>query len=257
MGSDAIRVHKRQSWSSVPDAVLEHPSLSLGARLVLAWMLGRPPGWEIRVGPMCRVLRLTDKTWPRIRDELCAAGFFRQQRLASSAGRVQWRQEVSDEPLYTTPPKRGDGAIPPKGMDGASMDGGGEGIPPSIKQKDIYHHHPADGGGICPGWQEAVDYELEIEEKQRGLRNPAGLRRTILKRYVAAGGPDAAIVAALNARKAEVLRAAANQRARDQSLAAAAQAAAAGSPPPASSQLGRQLARTRALAADKSQSAAS
>lgn len=126
-----VRVRKRQRWSAVPDAVLENTSLSFSARLTLGWLLGREEGWEIRVGYMCKVLGLTDKTWPRVRGELIEAGFYSQQKNVDGAtGRIFWQCEVTDAPLYSDkpiPPKRGDGqkTIPPSGMDGSSMDGKG------------------------------------------------------------------------------------------------------------------------------------
>jgi len=42
-----VRVEKRFAFSAVPDALLEDKRLSLSARAVLGWMLGRPPGWKI------------------------------------------------------------------------------------------------------------------------------------------------------------------------------------------------------------------
>ncbi|MBK7846249.1 MAG: hypothetical protein IPJ73_02150 [Zoogloea sp.] len=52
MSNDNIVVRKRRPYSSVPDDVLEDIRLSMRARLVVAWMLGRPDGWIIRVAMM-------------------------------------------------------------------------------------------------------------------------------------------------------------------------------------------------------------
>lgn len=125
-----VKVRKRQRWSAVPDAVLENTSLSFSARLTLGWLLGREEGWEIKVGYMCRALGLTDKTWPKVRDELVEAGFYSQEKRVMPTGKIFWVCEVTDAPLYQSesiPPKKGDGqkTIPPSGMDGSSMDGNG------------------------------------------------------------------------------------------------------------------------------------
>lgn len=109
MSSDAISVNRRLAYSAVPDAVLEHPALSFSARTTLGWMLGRPAGWEIRVGYMLKVLRLTDKTWKRTKRELIREGFFSQRREKGDNGKFVWFQEVTDAPLFPIPPKRMDG----------------------------------------------------------------------------------------------------------------------------------------------------
>ena len=78
MSNDAITVRKRQKWSAVPDDVLEHPRLSLRARAVLGWMLGRSDGWVIQIEHMLRVLRMTEYVWASVRNELQAAGYYRK-----------------------------------------------------------------------------------------------------------------------------------------------------------------------------------
>ena len=75
-----VRVEKRFAFSAVPDALLEDKRLSLSARTVLGWMLGRPPGWKISLEHMKSVLGVSDKVWPRIRDELANAGYYQQDR---------------------------------------------------------------------------------------------------------------------------------------------------------------------------------
>jgi len=110
-----ITVQKRAAFSVVPDAVLENVGLSFSARVALAWLLGRPTGWQVRVGHLCRVLGLTDRTWPRSRKELEMAGFFRQERRRGAGNQFEWVHLVTDAPLYADqtpiPTERGDGAI--------------------------------------------------------------------------------------------------------------------------------------------------
>lgn len=115
----AIRIRKMVQFSAVPDAVF---SLGMGhtAVLILAWALGRPDGWEFHIGHMMRVLNLTDKTWPRAKKELVKAGFFVQIRSRGERGKIEWFNEFTDEPLWTSNP-----AIPPSGRDGEGMDAKG------------------------------------------------------------------------------------------------------------------------------------
>lgn len=243
--TDRIAIKKRHSYSSVPDAVLENLSLSFTARITLAWLLGRPPGWEVRVGHLRRVLGLSDKTWPRARDELATAGFYRQERTTGRSNKFVWRHWVTDAPLYESnpadpiPPKGGDGATPPRGRDGGGMDAEQGDIPPRVNQ-DINHHQP--GGGVPQGWEEAAALEIELEGKQREIKNLPGLKRAILNRYRAEGGPGAAVLGLLATRREATRQASARQAAREVADKAAVVAAAG---PPAGSPLGRALARAR------------
>lgn len=121
-----ITIQKRAAFSVVPDAVLENLGLSFSARVALAWLLGRPTGWQVRVGHLCRVLGLTGRTWPRSRKELEAAGFFRQERRRGAGNQFVWVHVVTDAPLYVAqasiPTNREDGSIPTVCRDAARID---------------------------------------------------------------------------------------------------------------------------------------
>ena len=126
MTEPQITIQKRAAFSVVPDAVLENLGLSFSARVALAWLLGRPTGWQVRVGHLCRVLGLTGRTWPRSRKELEAAGFFRQERRRGSGNQFVWVHLVTDAPLYadqtSIPTDREDGSIPTVCRDAARID---------------------------------------------------------------------------------------------------------------------------------------
>ncbi|MDP2821157.1 MAG: hypothetical protein Q8O52_00550 [Sulfuritalea sp.] len=106
MSNDVITVHKRRKWSAVPDDVLEDIRLSLRARAVLGWMLGRPDGWEIQIEHMLRVLGMTEFVWAAIRTELQQAGYYRQTWVRQANGTLAWFKDVLDppEPLSPTQP---------------------------------------------------------------------------------------------------------------------------------------------------------
>lgn len=97
-GSQAT-VNRKLRSASVPDAVLEDCELSFPARIVLAWALGRQDGFEVWIWYMCKQLGLSDKSWPRVRRELIAAGFFIQRREKGEDGKFIWKNEFTDEPL--------------------------------------------------------------------------------------------------------------------------------------------------------------
>lgn len=101
MSSFSIRRSaKREAFSIVQDAVLEHPSLSLNARTVLAWMLGRPEGWEIQIAYMLDKLNMSENVWRTVKKDLVDHGFFSQTRIQAGGGKINWLQEATDEPLY-------------------------------------------------------------------------------------------------------------------------------------------------------------
>lgn len=98
MSNDGIVVRKRRPYSSVPDNVLEDIRLSMRARLVLAWMLGRPNDWVIRIGHMMKVLGMSGHVWATIRNELQQFGYYRQTRVRLETGRFVWEKEALDPP---------------------------------------------------------------------------------------------------------------------------------------------------------------
>lgn len=111
--SDAkVVVRRHLRFSVVADQILEATRLSCSARVVLAWALGRQDGFECWVWYMCKVLGLTDKTWPRARKELINAGYFKQTREQGPDGKFIWRNEFTDAPLYQNQREAGERSNP-------------------------------------------------------------------------------------------------------------------------------------------------
>ena len=123
----------RGKWSAIPDDILEdqshskRPYLSPAARLALAWMIGRPDGWEIHIKHMLGRLGISELIWRRVRKELIAAGFFRQIKRQDphNKGKLIWVHEVGDEPIFHS-------SIPIKPMPRFSTHGEPEDIPESF-----------------------------------------------------------------------------------------------------------------------------
>ena len=143
MSNDAITVRKRQKWSAVPDDVLEHPQLSLRARAVLGWMLGRADGWVIQIEHMLRVLRMTEYVWASVRIELQEAGYYRQTRVRQPNGTITWIKDVLDPPEPPSPREprmvktiRGS-ARDGSAARGSAMHGSLGDIPPVVDQNEI------------------------------------------------------------------------------------------------------------------------
>lgn len=107
-----IQVRRRlPRFGQVPDALLEDRSMSLEARAVLAYLVGRSDGFKVAVGCLCYVLGIKDARWRRLRKEMEAARYFQQTRVRRDDGTFVWVNEVFDTPF--DPP-----TIPPKPTDG-------------------------------------------------------------------------------------------------------------------------------------------
>jgi len=175
-----VRVEKRFAFSAVPDALLEDKRLSLSARAVLGWMLGRPPGWKISLEHLKSVLGVSDKVWPRIRDELANTGYYQQdrQRGVSKRGKKGvwvWEHVITDAPLLSIPPiGRGGESIPPVCIDGGCRDARGGDIPDESNKEN--HHHPSrereDAGAPAPAG--VVDEEEDLIEAACWAARAAG-----------------------------------------------------------------------------------
>lgn len=96
-----IRVKRRAKvFSIVPDRLITDKSLKAETRLLLAYLAGRPEGWEPNVGQLCRAVGLTDWGWRQIKKELFAKKIltkFKCQSLGSAG--FKWVIEV-DLTLY-------------------------------------------------------------------------------------------------------------------------------------------------------------
>lgn len=137
MSNDFINLIKGRAWSPVPDDILEDTRMSLKARAVMAWIVGRPSKWILYIRQMQHVLGMTETMWKSIRSELEAAGYYRQERVRGADGKIHWRKSITDvsAPSPQSPPMA-------KTIDGEPYSGfatGGEvgDIPPIKKQRKL------------------------------------------------------------------------------------------------------------------------
>ncbi len=183
--------------SIFPTAVFLDLRLSLDTRTVLGWALSRPNDWNFRIGHMCHTLGISDKKWPRMRDEMVAVGYlsvtkkrgavFSRKANKIIENAIIWEYEFTDAPLLDTllssiPPNRGGGensqnlrSIPPKRMDGSRMDGKGGGYQeyspivvnnysPAPPARDT-HEPEAQGAKPPPPAGECVELLFQNHEK--------------------------------------------------------------------------------------------
>ena len=143
MSNDKIKILKRRAWSAVPDDILQDKRMSLKARAVLAWIVGRHPDWVLYIRQMQHLLGMTETMWKSIRNELEDAGYYKQQRVQLANGKIHWEKciaDVSEQPSPGLPPmaKTTDGET----RDGSTAHGvttGGQvgDIPPIENQKEL------------------------------------------------------------------------------------------------------------------------
>lgn len=138
MSHDPVKILKRRAWSSVPDDILQDQRISLKARAVMAWIVGRPPNWILYIRHMQHIIGMTEAMWKSIRKELETAGYYKQERVQLATGKIHWEKSFTDEPMQPTP------SSPPmeKTIGGEPYSGfasGGEvwDIPPIQKQRKL------------------------------------------------------------------------------------------------------------------------
>lgn len=109
-----VRIKNRNRFSIVPDSLLEEKTISLPARLVAAWLVGRSDNFEIRIADLRRILDISEPAWSRIRRELEGVGWWSSERKSGPGGIFVWEHFFE----FTA-----DLPIPPKSMDGESIHG--------------------------------------------------------------------------------------------------------------------------------------
>lgn len=105
-----ITIKKKRAFLIAYDDILVDSSMSERTRLVLTWMVGRPDGWELRVGHIRATFKISECQWRVARKEMEAAGYFRQIRDRGENGKIVWSHIVTDERhVPPSPPKPSDG----------------------------------------------------------------------------------------------------------------------------------------------------
>jgi hypothetical protein len=205
MSNDNIVVRKRRPYSSVPDDVLEDIRLSMRARLVVAWMLGRPDGWIIRIAHMMKVLGMSEHIWTAIRNELQQVGYYRQTRIRLDTGRFVWEKEAIDPPEAPSPKVSGMVATTPgaAGHDGFRHgdfrpDSFGD-IPPSSNQDQLpppptsskkHTQSQSTPQQVVEDLDELVEAAYwQAMKADKAIKNPSAWRASVRKR-IQENGPS-------------------------------------------------------------------
>lgn len=96
-----IRVaQRRDPYARIPRRTIDRLATDgqLDTLGVLIWILGHSDGWEVRIGPMLRTLRIGRDKWNRMRRYLEQLGLYRSIKVRATGGRIEWVHTVHDEP---------------------------------------------------------------------------------------------------------------------------------------------------------------
>jgi hypothetical protein len=109
-GHAVLRIKKRtRGWEPVPRALITDSRLQFDTRGFAAWLLAKPPGWEIRAGALPYLLKKERGPGEQIgRDkvrrffrELEAAGYVTRRRMRNADGQWRWQIDFTDTPPAT------------------------------------------------------------------------------------------------------------------------------------------------------------
>jgi hypothetical protein len=156
-----IRVDKAAGrWEAVPLSLLQDTRLSFDTRGFAAWLLARPPGWEIRAGALPYLLKDNSPRGHVGRDkarrflrELEQAGYLRRSRTRGPEGCWIW------DSVFTAVPTIDGSAV--DGSSGHSSSGDGRGV-----DKD---HTPTNTHGLTS----------DSISLQAGARPPVGAKTVV------------------------------------------------------------------------------
>lgn len=211
MSNDFINLIKGRAWSPVPDDILEDTRMSLKARAVMAWIVGRPSNWILYIRQMQRKLGMTETMWKSVRCELETAGYYKQERVRRTDGKIYWEKSITDAsaPSPQSPPMaKTIGGEPSRGF----ATGGEVGdIPPIQNQKYLpppptSSRKPRSKASTPQQVVEDIDELVEAAYWQamkadKAIKNPSAWRAIVRKR-IQENGPSAEDLLCLDDRRA-------------------------------------------------------
>lgn len=211
MSNDFINLIKGRAWSPVPDDILEDTRMSLKARAVMAWIVGRPSNWILYIRQMQRALGMTETLWKSVRSELETAGYYRQERVRRTDGKIHWEKSITDvsAPSPQSPPMvKTIGGEPARGF----ATGGEVGdIPPIQKQKNLpppptssrkFRSKVSTSQQVVEDIDELVEAAYwQAMKADKPIINPSAWRASVRKR-IQENGPSAEDMLCLDDRRA-------------------------------------------------------
>ena len=163
---------KRRATSTIPDDILTNNKLSWAARVVLGWMLGRSPDFDLRIWYVRKCFVLSDQQWVKIRKEMQGEGFFFQQKEQGQDGKFDWTNIVSDQPEFKPPPQNAGDGLPSHGKRGDK---------PTFNNTNLIDTTPTTKVVEIDNLVEAAIWAAQ------DIRSPSGFRAKVRARILASG----------------------------------------------------------------------
>jgi hypothetical protein len=211
MSNDFINLIKGRAWSPVPDDILEDTRMSLKARAVMAWIVGRPSNWILYIRQMQRALGMTETIWKSVRSELETAGYYRQERVRRADGKIHWEKSISDVSAPSPPKPPMAKTIGGEPASGFATGGKVGDIPPIQNQKYLpppptSSRKPRSKVSTPQPVVEDLDELVEAAYWQamkadKAIKNPSAWRAIVRKR-IQENGPSAEDLLCLEDRRA-------------------------------------------------------
>lgn len=119
------RITKTENYAVILNEPLNDSGLSWEARGVLAYLLSKPNGWEVRNHDLINQSDAGEHKIKRIIAELKEAGYMRRYRVNSDDGQFTWITDVYESPSMNPDHKNTIGRLSTDGSptDGLSIDG--------------------------------------------------------------------------------------------------------------------------------------
>lgn len=163
---------KRRATSTIPDDILTNNKLSWAARVVLGWMLGRSPDFDLRIWYVRKCFVLSDQQWVKIRKEMQGEGFFFQQKEQGQDGKFDWTNIVSDQPEFKPSPQNAGDGLPSHGKRGDK---------PTFSNTNLIDTTPTTKVVEIDNLVEAAVWAAQ------DIRSPSGFRAKVRARILASG----------------------------------------------------------------------
>jgi hypothetical protein len=160
-------------FARVPKSMLDDPELSWQAKGILAYLLGKPPNWKLRVKDLSNHARNGETSIRSALKELRGCGYAELIAVRNKRGRViEWIWRIGDSPVFS-------GTHPDRGFPHLENRHSNENEPTKNKSKARLKPSPTPGkaGSGCEGEEASEDipatWKPTSRTKQQQLRRIA------------------------------------------------------------------------------------
>ena len=92
---------REDPFSRIPKTILDDPELSWKAKGILAYLLGKPTGWKVRVKDICNKSTDGESSVRAGLNELRDKGYAKLEETRDERRRiVEWTWKIADSPVF-------------------------------------------------------------------------------------------------------------------------------------------------------------